>query len=167
MTIKRFGFGCLALALSLLGAACGGSDDSSDDAGSDATESASDAGAGGDAVEVSLFEWGIEVVGEPTAGEVTFTVVNDGGETHEMVIIKADDDSGFVIDETGKVDEDGFEAGAFIGEVEEFDAGTTETATFKLEAGTYILICNIVEEEDDGEHESHFLEGMQATLVVG
>jgi hypothetical protein len=35
-----------------------------------------------------------------------------------------------------------------------------------LEAGTYLLLCNVVEEEESGEVESHFKEGMHATFTV-
>jgi hypothetical protein len=38
--------------------------------------------------------------------------------------------------------------------------------TLDLEAGTYVLLCNLVEEEDTGEVESHFAEGMHAMFTV-
>ena len=44
-----------------------------------------------------------------------------------------------------------------------FDGVTT---TLDLEAGDYVLLCNIVEEEEDGEVESHFAEGMHTTFTV-
>jgi hypothetical protein len=38
--------------------------------------------------------------------------------------------------------------------------------TLDLEAGTYLLLCNVVEEEETGEVESHFAEGMHTTFTV-
>lgn len=75
----------------------------------------------------------IEAPATANAGTVTITAMNERGETHELVIVRADSSDGFVIDETGKVDEDGFAEGDFIGEIE---AGTTASATLELDAGT-------------------------------
>ena len=101
-----------------------------------------------------------------SAGEVTFNASNEGAEPHELVIVRADSADSLPVDENGKVDEDALPAGAFIGEIEEFAAGGSESATFDLTAGTYILFCNIVEEESDGTFESHFQEGMVTTFTV-
>ena len=124
-------------------------------------------GGGGDSVDVSLFEWSVEASDASVgAGEVTFNVSNDGGEAHEMVIVKGIAPADLPVDENGKVIEDDLPEGSFVGEVEEFEAGTTESATFDLEEGTYTLFCNISEEEDDGSVESHFQEGMVTTIEV-
>lgn len=122
-------------------------------------------GGGGETIDVSLFEWGVDPsTSSVSAGEVTFNATNDGGEPHELVIVK-DVAPGDLTVVDGKVDEDGLPAGAFIGEIEEFEAGTSESATFDLEAGTYTIFCNITEEED-GEIESHFENGMVTTIEV-
>ncbi|MFA9565571.1 MAG: hypothetical protein ACERLM_12815 [Acidimicrobiales bacterium] len=146
-----------ALAMMLTLVACGDDDD----------DSASDDGGGGDSVNVVLSEWIVEP--DPTsaaAGSVEFLASNEGGETHELVIVKGDDADALPIDDTGKIQEDDLEEGTFIGEIEEFEAGTEASATFDLDAGNYLLFCNIVEEEDDGSFESHFLEGMVNTITV-
>lgn len=122
---------------------------------------------GGSTVDVALSEWVVDP--DPTsvsAGEITFKADNQGAEAHELVIVRADSAAGLPTDETGKVEEDGLPSGAFIGEIEEFAAGETEEGTFDLDAGTYILFCNIVEEEADGTFESHFQEGMHTTFTV-
>jgi len=122
---------------------------------------------GGDSVSVVLSEWVVQP--DPTsasAGEVTFEAENQGAEVHELVVVKADSAESLPTDETGKVNEDGLPEGAFIGEIEEFAAGGSESATFTLDAGTYVLFCNITEEEEDGSIESHFQEGMHATFTV-
>jgi uncharacterized cupredoxin-like copper-binding protein len=146
-----------SLVMMLTLAACGDDDD----------DSASGDGGGGDSVNVVLSEWIVEP--DPTtaaAGSVEFVASNEGGETHELVIVKGDDADALPIDDTGKIQEDDLEEGTFIGEIEEFEAGTEASATFDLDAGTYLLFCNIVEEEDDGSFESHFLEGMVNTISV-
>ncbi len=146
-----------SLVLMLTLAACGDDDD----------DAAGDDGGGGDSVSVVLSEWIVEP--DPTsaaAGSVEFVASNEGGETHELVIVQGDDADALPIDETGKILEDELEEGTFIGEIEEFAAGTEASATFEMEAGNYLLFCNIVEEEDDGSFESHFLEGMVNTFTV-
>jgi hypothetical protein len=52
-----------------------------------------------------------------------------------------------------------------IGEIEEFDPGQTQSATFSLEAGSYALICNVVEEEG-GQTIAHYQNGMRAAFEV-
>lgn len=41
--------------------------------------------------------------------------------------------------------------------------GETQSATFDLVAGTYVLLCNIYEEE---EQEAHYAEGMRVAFTV-
>jgi uncharacterized cupredoxin-like copper-binding protein len=137
--------------------------------GSSATASALSsavASAATGSVKVTLTEWAV-ITDEASAqaGNVTFDVTNAGPEfKHEFVIIKTDlDPADLPADSTGKVDEAG--AGIeFVGEVEELEIGATETASFDLTAGTYVLICNIV--EVTGGHESHYTQGMRTAFTV-
>lgn len=129
-----------------------------------------DEGGGGDegtTVDVILSEWVVDPdVTSVPAGEVTFTANNDGVEDHELVVVKTDlSADALPVDDTGKVDEEG-EGIEVIGEIEEFAAGDSEEATFNLAAGSYVLFCNIVEEEASGEKESHYQEGMHAAFTV-
>jgi hypothetical protein len=155
LVYQVLGFAVLASALVAV-AACG--DDDDDDGG--------DGGGGGATVDVILTEWQVDPA--PTtasAGEVTFVADNQGVEDHELVVIKTDlDPSALPTREDGGVDEEG-EGIEVIGEIEEFAPGTAE-ATLNLEAGSYALICNIVEEEDSGEFESHYGEGMYTAFTV-
>ncbi len=116
-----------------------------------------------------LSEWSVELSSSSIdAGEVTITADNMGGENHELVIVRADSPDDLPFDaSTGKVVEDDLAEEDFIGEIEEFEAGTKASQVFDLEAGTYILFCNLAETEDDGTLESHFEEGMVTTLTVG
>lgn len=121
-------------------------------------------GGSGSTLDVALFEWGVDPSASSVeSGEVTFNAQNDGGEAHELVIVKDVAPADLPVDEVGRVIEDDLPAGAFIGEIEEFPPETTESATFDLEPGTYTLFCNIVD-EDEGE--SHFQEGMVTTIEV-
>jgi uncharacterized cupredoxin-like copper-binding protein len=98
------------------------------------------------------------------AGSVTFEATNEGPEDlHELVVIATDlDPQSLPTDENGAVDEAG-EGIEVIGEIEEFDVGDTESATFELDAGSYVLICNIWDED---EQESHYQEGMRTAFTV-
>jgi hypothetical protein len=180
MTRRPFATVALAAVLLVTAAAC--SEDKDSASGSSASgASASGAAASGSAAEaacdpvgdgggtpvaVTLGEWKVEVdKAEAPAGKVTFTISNEGAEPHELVVVKADSiDDLKVVD--GKVDEEALPKGAFIGEVEAFPSGEDCKGTFELDAGKYILFCNIVEDVESGAHESHFEEGMHTTFTV-
>ena len=150
-------------ALALVAAACGDDEEETEVAPTAVESPEAEGGAAASTVNVSLIEW--SVVPDTTsvaAGPVTFNATNDGVENHELVVIRSDlaPDALPVVE--GKVDEEQVEV---IGEIEEFASGTTESATFDLEPGSYALICNIVEEEE-GEHESHYQRGMRTAFEV-
>lgn len=50
-----------------------------------------------------------------------------------------------------------------LDEIEEFAVGETQSLTLDLEAGSYVLICNIYTAE---EQESHYQEGMRLGFTV-
>lgn len=124
-------------------------------------------GGGGSTVGVTLSEFAV-VPAETTAsaGEVTFEATNDGpNDPHELVVVRTDlDINSLPTRDDGGVDEDG-EGIEIIGEIEEFEVGATQSASFDLEAGSYALICNLVEEEEGGL-EAHYKEGMRAAFTV-
>jgi hypothetical protein len=145
-------------ALALLAAACG---DDGEEAGGGPT--AGEEPAAG-TVGVSLIEW--SVVPDTTsvpAGTVTFEASNDGEEEHEFVVIRSDLEPGS-LPLTGDmiVDETQVEV---LGEIEEFAPGGTESASFDLEPGNYVLICNVLHEEG-GETERHYQLGMRTAFEV-
>jgi len=119
---------------------------------------------GGD-VAITLQEFA--VAAQPSsvaAGEVTFDVTNAGpDDTHEFVVIQTDlAPDELPTDETGAVDEEG-EGMVAVDEIEDIEVGANPTLTVDLEAGNYVLICNIYDED---EQESHYQEGMRTALVV-
>ncbi|HEX6312479.1 MAG TPA: hypothetical protein VF152_12760 [Acidimicrobiia bacterium] len=125
-----------------------------------------DGGDGGETVDVLLSEFIVEP--DPTevsAGEIEFVADNQGGEVHELVVVRADSAEDLPTDADGAVDEAQIPEADQLGEIEDIQPGDSATLTLDLEAGTYVLLCNIVEEED-GEVESHFAEGMHAPFTV-
>jgi len=89
------------------------------------------------------------------AGDVTFTVENTGTIKHEVVALKTDvafDQLPVGESEADKVDE-----ATSVGEVE-VEAGETGSFTVTgLEAGKYVLVCNIAK---------HYALGMRAAFTV-
>lgn len=116
-------------------------------------------------VNAALDEWSIRLDRtEVKAGEVTFRATNIGKERHELVIVRTSLRHDQLPVDAGLVTEEG--GGVFIGEIEEFPPGEAHEGSFTLEPGEYVLFCNIVEEEDNGELESHYGEGMHIAFTV-
>ena len=98
------------------------------------------------------------------AGDVTFNVDNVGpDDVHEFVMIKTDlDADDLPTADNGSVDEEG--AGVeVIDEIEDIPVGETQSVTANLDAGAYVLICNIFDEDED---EAHYQEGMRTAFTV-
>ena len=96
---------------------------------------------------------------------MTFNIENkDPDDTHEFVVIRTDlDPTALPTEENGAVAETG-EGMEVVDEVEEIPVGDTPTLTIDdLTAGSYVLICNIYDEE---EQEAHYSEGMRTGFTV-
>lgn len=122
-------------------------------------------GDGGGTVEVTLQEFAVVPASSSIGtGSVTFEATNDGpDDDHELVVIRTDLGlTALPTSEDGSVDEAG-EGIEVIGEIEEFAPGDTESATFNLVAGAYVLICNIYDATED---EAHYQEGMRVGFTV-
>jgi uncharacterized cupredoxin-like copper-binding protein len=154
--------GAFALAIGLV-PACGG-DDSSSTAASSAAATTGSTGDGGN-VAVTLQEFAIAAApASAPAGSVTFDVNNVGpNDVHEFVVIKTDlAPTELPVDDMGVVDEEG--AGIEpVDEIEDIPVGDTPSLTVDLEAGNYVLICNIYSED---EQEAHYSEGMRIGFTV-
>lgn len=155
--IRPLNRACLVLsAITVAGAlavaACGGDDEEKETPG------------GGQATKVNVTLSEFIVSPEPpsaAAGDVTFVAKNEGKEKHELVVVKTDlAPDKLPTKADGSVDEEG--AGiTVVDEIEEFESGGTEELTVKLDPGKYVLLCNIVEED-----ESHYQKGMHAAFTV-
>lgn len=120
------------VAVALVLAACGGGDEDEGDTGGEGTT-----------VSVELADFAVTPdVTSVAAGAITFVATNAGPSEHELVVLRTDLAPDALPVEGGMAAEDasGIEE---TGEIEEFEAGGTESATFELPAGSYVLICNI------------------------
>jgi uncharacterized cupredoxin-like copper-binding protein len=118
-------------------------------------------------VNVTLQEWAVlpDTLSVP-AGSVTFNATNIGPmDVHELVVVKTDIPAAELpTREDGAFDEEA-EGVEVIGEIEEFDVGLTESLTLELAPGKYVLLCNLVQEED-GAMEAHYQMGMWVEIEV-
>jgi len=93
------------------------------------------------------------------AGEITFEVKNAGELPHELLVIRTDLDAAELPFEDFKVVEEGLD---LVAKVEDLAAGESVSLTAHLEAGHYVLICNL-----SGHYESgQFGPGMRANFDV-
>ena len=142
--------------------ACG---DDEEPAGAPATQAPTTTAA--TTVAVTLKEFSVTPApASAPAGQVTFQAKNTGPkDPHELVVIKTDlAPDALPTTSEGKVDEEGAGVEA-LGEIEEFKVGETRSKAFDLTAGSYVLICNVVEEEE-GKTEAHYQLGMRTAFTV-
>ncbi len=100
------------------------------------------------------------------SGDVRFTGDNVGGETHELVVVEADDAAALPTDADGSVIEEDLPGAGVIDEIEGIKSQTAKRKTMKLAPGRYVIFCNITDRQPDGTVTSHFAEGMHAELTV-
>jgi uncharacterized cupredoxin-like copper-binding protein len=122
--------------------------------GSDSNDSS---GATSNAITGNMKEWTIKTDATTAkAGEVTFTVTNDGTIEHEFLVVKTD-----IADGKIPVDGDRFSETSdgvkLIDEIEGMTKGATETLTVTLAAGNYQLVCNVP---------GHYTAGMHTAFTV-
>jgi uncharacterized cupredoxin-like copper-binding protein len=116
-------------------------------------------------IDVTLQEFAvIPAQDSAPAGSITFQVENKGpDDVHEFVVIQTDlAPDALPTDENGAVEEGG-EGMEVIDEIEDIPVGETPSLTVDLEAGNYVLICNIWDEE---EQESHYQMGMRTGFTA-
>ena len=117
-------------------------------------------------VNVALAEWSVTTdQAKVPAGKIHFAIENAGAEVHELDVVRAESLEALPLDDEGVLDEAAFGEGDFLGEVEGFPAGQTCDGTFDLAAGSYVLLCAIVEDHD-GKAENHLAEGMATQFTV-
>lgn len=117
----------------------------------------------GDKVSVGLQEWKIDVApGSVKSGRVQFEIDNDGGLTHDLVLIRKADVSQLALTPEGGVD---VAVDRPIDEIEDLKPGSYLAASPNVLAGDYLLVCTITE-GPDGQPLNHFQSGMWAKLKV-
>ncbi len=132
-------------AVALLGAVGCSSSSSSSSAGSSDT--------GGVSATEKDFSIDLATSSAP-AGSVTFNISNEGPSAHEFVIVKTDDAPDALPVKDNTVEEDKVDV---VDEAEDIAPSTTATLTTDLEAGSYVIICNIP---------THYGLGMHAAFTV-
>jgi hypothetical protein len=125
-----------------------------------------DKGEGGE-VKVDLSEWDITPnVASIENGDVTFDIDNKGPDhEHELVIIRTDfapdklptKDDGSVDEEAPGVD--------VVGQIQKVEPDDDGSGIFTLDPGKYVLICNLVD-EDEGEKLVHYQKGMRVAFTA-
>ena len=124
-----------------------------------------DAQDGDSTIDVTLQEFAV-IPGSSSApaGGITFEATNEGPEDdHELVVIRTDLElDALPTSDDGSVNEEG-DGIEVLDEIEEFPVGETRSLTIDLEAGSYVLICNIY---DASEQEAHYQEGMRVGFTV-
>jgi uncharacterized cupredoxin-like copper-binding protein len=168
----------LPLALSVLGAAACGGDDDDDGATATQEPTATERSETPDATDgeaspsptfppadtvapFTLSEWSI--LGEKARarpGTVTFEVTNEGEFNHQFLVIRTDTEK----DELPrKANDEGADESDLdvVGRIDEIAPGGSDEVEIDVEAGQYVLICNLA---PGGE--SHYLNGMYAEFEI-
>lgn len=117
------------------------------------------------AVTVREFNIGLDHASAPR-GVVIFSVHNTGEDHHEFLVIKTDLAPGNLpTEDDGSYHENG--AGTqLLDEIEDVGPGETKELRIRLDPGHHVLICNMVQIEDDGSVEVHYMEGMRVQFNV-
>jgi uncharacterized cupredoxin-like copper-binding protein len=163
MMVRTRRLALLAIMVIAVGTFVACSSDSSTTAGSASPASTSpvpcetpEAGTG-TPVAVAEKDFSIELDASTAAGSTTFDVDNAGPSTHEFVVFATDlDPASLPIGDDGNVDEEG-EGVTHIDEIEDIGSGCSASLTVDLDAGNYVLICNLP---------GHYAAGMHAPLKV-
>jgi uncharacterized cupredoxin-like copper-binding protein len=151
--IRSWTLGGVTLAVALVGAACGGGDDET------TTPPAGDTGSAAGGATVAVTEKDFAIALDPAsagAGAVTFAVTNDGPSVHEFVVFQTDLAPDALPTDGGVVDEESTELSA-VDEIEDIAIGATQNLDVDLDAGSYVLICNVP---------GHYESGMHAAFTV-
>jgi uncharacterized cupredoxin-like copper-binding protein len=110
------------------------------------------AGAPAKAVTITVSEFKIQAdTSKVAAGDVTFTIKNQGAATHEFVVVRTDvAEASLPKDADGNVAEGG--PLTAVDEVEDIAPATTKTLVVKLEPGKYVVFCNLPGHYAGGMH---------------
>lgn len=117
---------------------------------------------GGTVIDVSVKEFSVTLdAASAPAGLVTFRVKNNGTVTHEFLVIKTDlAPDALPTEDNGSYQEDG-PGTELLNEIPGMNPGQTKTLALTLEAGNYVLICNMV-----NQGVAHYAQGMRTAFTV-
>lgn len=110
----------------------------------------------GRAIRVVVRDFRVSAPKRVPAGTVELRGHNRGPDTHELVLVRADDGALPLRRDGTTVDEDALEDDE-VGEIEDLEPGHSETLRAHLKPGRYLLFCNM---------SGHYLGGMHRRLVV-
>jgi len=118
-------------------------------------------------VGVTLKEFSVTPAqGSAPHGRVKFEVSNAGEDMHEFLVIKTDlAPDKLPTEANGSYEEDG-PGTELLDEIPLVNPGKSEDLTLNLKAGHYVLICNMVHTEDNGDVEVHYQLGMRVGFTV-
>lgn len=153
------------LSLGAFAAGCGGDDDDtatseeaaeSDEATEEESAATTTPAAGGETLKLEMGEFYYKPEDVTAkAGTITIDAANVGKAPHELVLAKTDaDPAKLPTASDGSVEEDGLD---IPGEVEEVEGGEDGTVTLDLQAGKYVMFCNLP---------GHYKGGMYGSLTV-
>lgn len=113
-------------------------------------------------VNVSLVEYQVRPdVATASAGQVIFNARDLGSNKHELVIVKTElAPEALPIKDDGSFDEAAADV-QVVDKIEELEPQGTGSVTTNLEAGAYVLICNVVDQSG-----SHYDLGMRTAFEV-
>lgn len=152
-------FGLLLGAFAMFGLVACSDDGGNGDDGEATGTATADMGDDGEAstVAVSLTEFAVAPSpASVPAGEVTFEATNEGALPHELVVVRTDLAPGEIPADGAhaNLEADGVEV---VDRTDQVNAGDSESLTVDLDAGTYVLLCNV-----DG----HYAGGMFTSFTV-
>jgi uncharacterized cupredoxin-like copper-binding protein len=114
----------------------------------------SGSGATGDVI-VTLKDFSLTATpGTFAPGAISFGIDNDGPSVHEFVVLRTDDAPDALPVENGLIPEDQID---LVDEVEDIAPGTSSSLDVDLDAGAYVLVCNLP---------AHYEQGMFAAFTV-
>jgi uncharacterized cupredoxin-like copper-binding protein len=114
----------------------------------------SGSGATGDVI-VTMKDFSLTATpGTFAPGAISFGIENEGPSAHEFVVLRTDDAPDALPVENGLIPEDQID---LVDEVEDIPPGTDASLDVNLDAGNYVLVCNLP---------AHYEQGMYTAFTV-
>jgi uncharacterized cupredoxin-like copper-binding protein len=111
---------------------------------------------GGQAVRVKVSDFAIKAPQRIAAGNVVFEVRNEGPDTHELILVRANGGELPLRRDDVTIDEDALEPRT-VSVLEDDNPRTVRAWKVRVAPGRYVLICNM---------SGHYLGGMKTELIA-